>query len=66
LEAPTNPVVLHLRDRLGGDDDLTHGALLVERDDAMLKVVLDLVFVARIGVDDVPAEHVSLRGGLRL
>jgi hypothetical protein len=23
--------------------------------------VLDLVFVARIGVDDVPAEHVSLR-----
>ena len=54
-------VVLHLRDGLGRDDDLPDRALLVERHHAVLEVVLDLVFVAGVGVDDVPAEHVSLR-----
>src|SRR5829696_455817 len=66
-------VVLHLLDGLRGHDDLAHGALLRERDDAVLEVLLDLVLVTRVGVDDVPAEHflreafgeVSAREGLR-
>src|SRR3954464_1704741 len=37
--------VLHLRDVLGGDDDLAHVALLAERDHAVLEVLLDLVLV---------------------
>jgi hypothetical protein len=40
-----------------GDDDLAHGALLAERDHAVLEVLLDLVLVPGIGVDDVPAIH---------
>jgi hypothetical protein len=50
-------VVLHLHDRLGRDDDVAHGALLVERDDAVLEVVLDLVLVTRVSVHDVPTKH---------
>ena len=55
-------VVLHLRDGFGRHDDAAHGALLAERDDAVLEVVLDLVLVAGVGVDDVPAKHSDLRG----
>src|SRR4051812_47585430 len=63
-------VVLHLLDGLGRDDDLAHGTGLVERRDAMLEVLLDLLLVAGVGVDDVPAEHgdselLVLRGWLR-
>src|SRR5215218_1886674 len=50
-------VLLHLLHGLGRHDDLSHGALLVERDDAVLEVLLDLVLVTRVGVYDVPAEH---------
>ena len=50
-------VVLHLLDGLRRDDDLAHGALLAERDDAVLEVLLDLVLVPGVGVDDVPAKH---------
>jgi hypothetical protein len=38
------------------------GALLAERDHAMLEVLLDLVLVPGVGVDDVPAEHCCFRG----
>ncbi len=40
-------VVLHLGHGFGGHDDAAHGALLPERDDAVLEVVLDLVLVTR-------------------
>ena len=42
-------VVLH------GDDDLVDGLLGVHRVDAGLEVLLDLLLVARLGVDDEPA-----------
>jgi hypothetical protein len=54
-------VVLHLLDGLGRHDDLAHGALLRERDDAVLEVLLDLVLVPGIGVDYVPAKHSSYK-----
>src|SRR3954451_10862584 len=50
-------VVLHLLDRLRRDDDLAHGARLVQGCDSVLEVLLDLVLVPGIGVDDVPAKH---------
>src|SRR3954453_18304887 len=50
-------VVLHLGHGLGRHDDLSHRALLTQRLDAVLEVVLDLVLVTGVGVDDVPAEH---------
>src|SRR5215211_4482209 len=52
-------VVLHLLDGLRGNDDLAQVALLRERHDAVIEVLLDLVLVIRVGVDDVPAEHFS-------
>src|SRR5215207_2048912 len=52
-------VVLHLLDGLGRDDNLAHRARLVERGDTVLEVLLDLLLVPRVGVDDVPAEHLS-------
>src|SRR5680860_298954 len=51
--------VLHLLDLLGGDDDLAHGDLLAERLNPVLQVLLDLLLVARVGVDGVPAEHLT-------
>src|SRR4051794_15426155 len=48
-------VVLHLLHGLGRNDDLAHGALLGQRDDAVLEVLLDLVLVPGVGIDDVPA-----------
>src|SRR3954465_8348707 len=48
--------VLHLRDLLGRDHDLAHVALRAHGLDAVLKVLLDLLFVTRIGVDRIPAE----------
>src|SRR4051812_14951669 len=54
-------VVLHLGHRLGRDDDVAHGAALVQRQRAVLEVLLDLVLVSGVGVDDVPAIHGFLR-----
>src|SRR5215207_7791727 len=54
-------VVLHLLNRLRRDDDLTHGARLVQGGHPMLKVLLDLVLVPGISVDYVPAEHLENR-----
>src|SRR2546425_2896531 len=51
--------VLHLGDLLGRDDDLPDVRLLLHRRDPVLDVVLDLVLVARVGVDYVPAEHLE-------
>src|SRR5215203_3199313 len=50
-------VVLHLLNRLGRDDDLAHGARLVQGGNPVLEVLLDLVLVPGIGIDDVPAKH---------
>src|SRR3954465_7337581 len=52
-------VVLHLLDRLGRDDDLAHGARLVQGGHTVLEILLDLVLVPGVGVDDVPAKHLS-------
>ena len=37
------------------------GTLLAERDDAVLEVLLDLVLMAGVCVDDVPAKHLLYR-----
>jgi hypothetical protein len=52
--------VLGLDDLLGRDDDAAEARLLRHRVDPVLEVRLDLVFVAGVGVDRVPAEHCFL------
>src|SRR5918992_576375 len=49
--------VLRLDHLLRRHDDAAEARLLVHRKDAVLEVLLHLVLVARVGVDDVPAEH---------
>src|SRR3954447_12713295 len=49
--------VLRLDHLLGRDDDAPEARALPHRLDPVLEVGLHLVLVARIGVDDVPAEH---------
>src|SRR5262249_27055683 len=49
--------VLRLDHLLGRDDYPPEARALPHRLDAVLEVGLDLVRVARVGVDDVPAEH---------
>src|SRR5262249_37626150 len=49
--------VLGLDHLLGRDDDPAKARALPHRLDAVLEVGLDLVLMAGIGVDDVPAEH---------
>jgi hypothetical protein len=51
--------VLRLHHLLGRDDHPAETGLLVHGDDPVLEIGLDLVLVAGIGVDDVPAEHDS-------
>src|SRR3954454_14700229 len=49
--------VLGLDHLLGRDDDAAEARALPHRLDAVLEIGLDLVLVAGIGVDDVPAKH---------
>jgi hypothetical protein len=49
--------VLGLDDLLGRHDDAPDERLLLHRHATVLEVGLDLVLVAGIGVDDVPAKH---------
>src|SRR3954451_16541659 len=49
--------VLGLDHLLGRDDDAPEARALPHRLDAVLEIGLDLVLMAGVGVDDVPAEH---------
>ena len=49
--------VLRLDHLLGRHDHAPEPRPLVHRDDAVLEIGLDLVLVAGVGVDDVPAKH---------
>ena len=52
--------VLDLRDLLGRNLDVDHGVLEAVRLDAVLEIGLDLVLVARVGMDNVPTlRHAS-------
>src|ERR1700693_1624644 len=54
--------VLRRDDLLGRDDDAPKARALPHRLDAMLEIGLDLVLMARIRVDDVPAKHLTPTG----
>src|SRR5918994_5410057 len=57
--------VLGLHDLLGRDDHVLDPLALAQGDEPVLQVGLDLLLVARVGVDDVPAEHSTPRRSRR-